>query len=70
MLKKIGFTIFIVLFFILCLVKLIQQNSPPPTITGSIDAYYSYNFSNAKDAEGNQLPTIIQALQILKIHLN
>jgi len=24
-----------------------------PTITGSVDAYYRYNFANAKDAEGN-----------------
>ncbi len=28
---------------------------PPPTFTGSVDAYYRYNFANAKDAEGGQI---------------
>lgn len=29
--------------------------SPWPTITGSVDAYYRYNFANAQDAEGQTL---------------
>lgn len=32
-----------------------STKSPAPTITGSVDAYYRYNFSNAKDAAGNQI---------------
>src|SRR5436190_23515472 len=31
-----------------------STKSPPPvTITGSVDAYYRYNFANAHDEEGN-----------------
>jgi hypothetical protein len=30
-----------------------SKTSPPVTITGSVDAYYRYNFANAKDAEDN-----------------
>ncbi len=32
-----------------------KQTSPAPTITGSIDAYYRYNFNNPKSGATNNL---------------
>lgn len=31
------------------------KTSPPPTFTGSVDAYYRFNFADAKDEEGNPI---------------
>lgn len=53
MLRKISIS----LIGILCLVKARAQDStaaapgPKPTITGSVDAYYRFNFANAKDVK-------------------
>src|SRR6516225_2112916 len=32
-----------------------KATSPAPTITGSLDVYYRYNFANAKDGEGKPI---------------
>ena len=55
MIKKIPPSI----FFIFCCISVFSQtdsttavSSPVPTITGSIDVYYRYNFANAADNDG------------------
>lgn len=57
MLKKIGFTSLFV--FNYCIFLFAQKDSsktsPLPTITGSVDGYYRFNFADAKDAEGRQV---------------
>ncbi|HEY2727028.1 MAG TPA: outer membrane beta-barrel protein [Parafilimonas sp.] len=57
MLKKIIFVCFII--FGCCSFSFSQSDSskvsPGPTITGSVDAYYRFNFADAKDAEGNPI---------------
>jgi hypothetical protein len=58
MIKRISSSIVLILA---CFSAFSQTDStapaapPPPTFTGSVDAYYRYNFANAKDAEGNQI---------------
>jgi len=57
MLKKIGF-IGIGIFYY-CSFSFSQtdsvKTSPSPTITGSVDGYYRFNFADAKDADGNPI---------------
>lgn len=53
MLKKITLASLIVFYCSLCFSQSdSSQISPIPTITGSVDAYYRFNFADAKDAEG------------------
>src|ERR1043166_1896851 len=54
MLKR---TIATVISAICCLSAFSQADSSKssPTFSGSLDAYYRYNFANAKDANGNPI---------------
>src|SRR4051794_19600974 len=57
MIKKIAA---LVPFLSICVFSFSQTDStkpvsPAPTITGSLDVYYRYNFANATNAEGNPI---------------
>ena len=59
-------SIFVLLAF--CFSGFSQSDSTTsgwPTITGSVDAYYRYNFANAKDAEGNPVTNVQQAIELI-----
>jgi len=53
MLKKIVLQLFMLFFALNLFSQDSSKTSPPLTITGSVDAYYRYNFANSKDGEGN-----------------
>src|SRR5580765_2643220 len=56
MIKKIPSSILLVLLSFAAFSQTDSTKSPWPTITGSVDAYYRYNFANAKDpATGTQI---------------
>jgi len=56
MIKRIPSSILLVLVSFGAFSQTDSTKSPWPTITGSVDAYYRYNFANAKDpATGEQL---------------
>ncbi|HEX5151959.1 MAG TPA: outer membrane beta-barrel protein [Parafilimonas sp.] len=56
MIKKIPSSILLFFLSITAFSQTDSTKSPWPTITGSIDAYYRYNFANAKDPQtGDQI---------------
>src|SRR5580765_7840744 len=56
MIKKIPSSILLVLLSFAAFSQTDSTKSPWPTITGSVDAYYRYNFANAKNPEtGEQI---------------
>src|ERR1700759_3905970 len=58
MIKKIAAIISLlsICFFSFGQTDSVKTETPPaPTITGSLDVYYRYNFANAKDAEGKPI---------------
>ena len=55
MLKKSSLITFAVFFYFISFSQTDSTKSPWPTITGSIDVYYRYNFANAKDINGEQV---------------
>lgn len=55
MLKKTLLLLTGIVFYLFAFSQTDSSKSPWPTITGSVDVYYRYNFANAKDAGGNQI---------------
>lgn len=56
MLKKLSVTILTAICYFSAFSQADSSKAPAsPTFSGSVDAYYRYNFANAKDADGNPI---------------
>jgi len=56
MLKKIALICFVTFYYYsFCFSQTDSSKSPAPTITGSVDGYYRFNFADAKDEGGNPI---------------